>query len=82
MKFQEIKKNVVLKKFLFLGRKCKIFIHNNFAIVGFIFSIDNFFNFLVYDCCNFKKEKKKNFSKYYSFRFIRGDYILFIKFLD
>lgn len=78
----EKNKNVILKKFLFLGRKCKIFIHNNFIIIGFIFSMDNFFNFLVYDSCILKKDKKKNFLKFHSFRFIRGDYILFLKFLD
>jgi hypothetical protein len=82
MKIRENDRNLIMKKFLFMGRKCKIFIHNNFIIIGFIFSMDNFFNFLVYDSCIFKKDKKKNFSKFYSFRFIRGDCILFIKFLN
>jgi|NorSeaMetagenome_1021524.scaffolds.fasta_scaffold08171_2 hypothetical protein len=78
---QENGKNVILRWFSGLGRKCKIFINNNYVITGYVFSTDNFFNFLVYDSY-ISKNQKKNCSKFYSFRFIRGEHIIYIKFLD
>ena len=32
----------------FLGRKCKIFLNKDYILIGYILSMDNFFNFLVY----------------------------------
>ena len=78
---KEVNKKVILTWFPGLGRKCKIFIRNNYVLIGYIFSTDEFFNFLVYTNC-ISKSQKKNHSKFFSIRFIRGEYILYLKFLD
>lgn len=65
-----------------LRKKCKIFIKNDYIITGFIYSIDKFCNFLVYNSY-ISKINKKNIQYNYSYlRFIRGETILYVMILN
>ena len=61
-----------------LGKKCKIFIKQNYIINGTIYSIDNFFNLLVFDSYINKSHENFKLQNYSSLRFIRGENILLI----
>jgi len=61
-----------------LGKKCKIFIKQNYIINGTIYSIDNFFNLLVFDSYVNNSYENLNLRNYSSLRFIRGENILLI----
>lgn len=63
-----------------IGKKCKIFIKQNYIVIGKIYSIDNYFNFLVYDTYICKSYKNIILSDYSTLRFIRGENILVIKY--
>ena len=61
-----------------LGKKCKIYINKDFFLTGNIFSIDKFFNFLVYNCFTFQTTALMVFVKYSMLHFVRGECILYI----
>lgn len=61
-----------------LGKKCKIYINKDFFLTGNIFSIDKFFNFLVYKCFMFETTTLMVFVKYSVLHFVRGECILYI----
>lgn len=65
-----------------IGKECKIFIKQDYVITGIIYSIDNFFNFLIYDSSIIKVNKESRFNKCSFLRFIRGEVILYIFFKD
>jgi len=63
-----------------IGKKCKIFLKQDYIVTGNIYSIDNFFNFLIYNSSIIKVNKKTRFTKCSFLRFIRGEIILYILF--
>jgi small nuclear ribonucleoprotein (snRNP)-like protein len=71
-----------IKSHLIVGKKCKIFLKQDYIIKGFIYSIDKFFNFLIHSSYIFKFNKKNIFSNYFFLRFVRGENIIYIMIFD
>lgn len=67
---------------MIIGKNCKIYINQDYIIVGVIYSIDNFYNILLYNSYIIKLDKEFNLTKHSLLRFIRGEAIRYITFTD
>ena len=72
------KADVDFQYYKLLGKKCKIYTNKDFFLTGNIFSIDKFFNFLVYNCFMVETTTLMVFVKYSMLHFVRGESILYI----
>lgn len=67
---------------MLLGKKCKILVHPNYIIEGVIYSVDRFFNLLIYNFSTIPVNRNSLARKNSFLKYIRGEFILFIKLMD